>query len=193
MDGLPAPGSLAGLRVWTIGHSTRTSDELTAALQGHGVRTLADVRRYAGSRKHPHFNPEPLAQGLEGQGIRYVPLPELGGRRSRRPNSPNTAWESPAFQGYADYMDTPEFAAGLARLVALAREQPTAMMCAEAVWWRCHRALVADALKAGGAEVWHIASATRASLHPYTAVARLDRGRLSYHTGEAARPAKPSG
>jgi uncharacterized protein (DUF488 family) len=157
-------------------------------LGAHGITRLADIRRYAGSRRYPHFNPGPLAQSLAEAGIEYTALPELGGRRPPRPDSPNTAWRNESFRGYADYMETEAFAAGQARLLCLARERPTAMMCAEALWWRCHRALVADALKIRGVEVWHITSAGNSELHPYTPVARLLDGRLSYAAGQPARP-----
>jgi uncharacterized protein (DUF488 family) len=184
--------SVPPLVVWTIGHSTRTLDEFTGLLAAHNVRAVADVRRFPGSRRYPHFNPEPLQAGLLAAGLKYVGLPELGGRRQPRPDSPNTVWRNRSFQGYADYMETPEFAHGLQRLLQTARREPLAIMCAEAVWWRCHRALIADYLTAQGVKVRHILSLTRAEAHPYTAAARLLDGRLSYAAGEPARtPAGP--
>lgn len=175
------------LTIWTVGHSTRSLEEFIALLQAHGVEAVGDVRRFAGSRKYPHFNPAPLAEGLAAAGLRYVPLPALGGRRSPRPASVNTVWRNASFRGYADFMETPAFEAGLDALLYLARESRTALMCAEAVWWRCHRALLADRLTADGHEVRHILSAARAEAHSYTAAARLQDGRLSYSAGEPAR------
>jgi len=179
--------SAAPLVLWTIGHSTRTLDEFIGLLKAHGVQTVADVRRFPGSRKYPHFNAAALEAGLAVAGLGYVALPELGGRRKPRPDSPNTVWRNPSFQGYADYMETPEFDQALQRLLAAARRFPTAVMCAEAVWWRCHRALIADTLTAQGVVVRHILSLTRSEVHPYTAAARLLHGRLSYAGGEPAR------
>ncbi|MBS0487897.1 MAG: DUF488 domain-containing protein, partial [Proteobacteria bacterium] len=125
--------------IWTIGHSTRTAAEFLALLAANGIETVADVRRYAGSRKYPQFNPEPLCESLAQVGVEYVALPELGGRRRARMNSRNTVWRNEAFRGYADYMETPEFQTGMMRLLELAQRNHTAIMCAEAVWWRCHR------------------------------------------------------
>lgn len=167
-------------RVWTIGHSTRPLDEFIAVLRAHRVRALADVRRFPASRRHAQFNADTLAEGLAQAGIAYLPFSELGGRRKPRPDSRNTAWRNESFRGYADYMETPQFAAAMERLVEAARAAPTAIMCAELLWWRCHRALIADCLKASGMEVINITDAAHAQLHPYTAPARLVRGRLSY-------------
>jgi uncharacterized protein (DUF488 family) len=175
------------LAIWTIGHSTRSLEEFIVLLQVYGVEAVADVRRFAGSRKYPHFNPAPLAEGLAAAGLAYAPLPALGGRRVPRPDSPNIVWRNASFRGYADYMETPQFEQGLQSLGALARAARTAVMCAEAVWWRCHRALIADRLTADGHAVRHILSAARAEPHPYTAAARLLDGRLSYSAGEPAR------
>jgi uncharacterized protein (DUF488 family) len=168
------------LTIWTIGHSTRPLDEFLELLGGNGIEAVADVRRHAGSRKYPQFNPDALRESLAAAGVEYVPLPELGGRRRTRPDSPNTAWRNESFRGYADYMETAEFRLGIERLLALARRKRTAVMCAEAVWWRCHRALIADHLKASGVPVVHIVGANRTELHPYTSAARVTRGRLSY-------------
>ncbi|MEO6878214.1 MAG: DUF488 domain-containing protein, partial [Gemmatimonadaceae bacterium] len=131
-----APGTL-----WTIGHSTLPIDEFVDSLYGHGVTHVVDVRRFAGSRAYPQFNPEPLAQSLESAGITYSALPGLGGRRKPDPASRHVAWRNDAFRGYADYMDTPEFAAAATELAAVAREDRVAILCAEAVWWRCHRSM----------------------------------------------------
>lgn len=166
--------------IWTIGHSSQPIQSFLALLQEQEIAAVADVRRYAGSRAHPHFNPEPLARSLAEQDIEHHPFPELGGRRSPKPGSTNTVWRNAAFRGYADFMETREFEEGLARLLHLAGERRTAIMCAEAVWWRCHRALIADALKIAGMRVLHIMSGPRVVEHPYTSAARIVDGRLYY-------------
>jgi uncharacterized protein (DUF488 family) len=171
------------LTLWTIGHSTRTLDEFLALLRAHGIATLADVRTHPGSRKFPHFNQEALAAALEHAGLRYIHLPDLGGRRKPRKDSRNTAWRSASFRGYADYMETPEFQSGLERLLKLGAESPIAFMCSEAVWWRCHRGLISDALKSGGVRILHIEGPREPSEHPYTTAARIVNGRLSYEAG----------
>src|SRR6185295_8246212 len=131
--------------VFTIGHSTRAIEELLELLAEHGVRVLVDVRRYPASRRHPQFSREALAASLARAGIEYVHEPDLGGRRAARPDSQHTAWRVEAFRGYADHMETPEFKAALERLQRRAAETPTAILCAEAVPWRCHRRLISDA------------------------------------------------
>lgn len=166
--------------LWTIGHSTHPIDEFVDILAAHGITLVADVRRFAGSRKFPQFNPDELAQSLADAGIVYTPMPELGGRRRALPNTPHTAWRNEAFRGYADYMDTPEFAAAAGALAELAREDRVAIMCSEAVWWRCHRSMIADYFKSHGWEVLHIMGAGEATDHPYTPVARIKDGQLSY-------------
>ena len=176
---------MSSICCWTIGHSSRPLEEFIALLQSHGIERVADVRRYAGSRAHPHFNPDALAASLEDVGIAYTPFPELGGRRAPRADSPNTVWRNAAFRGYADYMATPAFHAGLQRFIGAARERRSSLMCAEAVWWRCHRGLIADALKADGIPVLHIMGIGRATEHPYTAAARIVDGRLEYGAAEA--------
>ncbi|OVZ63695.1 hypothetical protein CDO44_03275 [Pigmentiphaga sp. NML080357] len=175
-----AAKNTAALEVWTIGHSTHPLDEFLAMLAFHGIEGVADVRRHAGSRKYPHFNPDALRSALSKAGVEYVPLPELGGRRQPRADSRNTVWRNASFRGYADYMETEAFQAGLERLLALARRRRTAIMCAEAVWWRCHRSLIADLLKARGVCVRHIANGGRSEIHPYTSAARLENGELTY-------------
>lgn len=174
------------LVVWSVGHSSRTIGEFLALLAAQCIERIADVRRYAGSRAHPHFNPEPLAAALGEAGIEYCPFPELGGRRPPSPDSANTIWRHPNFRGYADYMETAEFRAGLARLVRVAGERRTALLCSEAVWWRCHRAMIADALKSGGAEVLHIMDRGKVVAHPYTAAASVVDGVLRYGAGAGA-------
>ncbi|HEX8101602.1 MAG TPA: DUF488 domain-containing protein [Solirubrobacteraceae bacterium] len=164
-----------------MGHSTQELDAFVELLRGAGVGGIADVRRFPGSRRLPWFNAEALAESLPAAGIGYAHLPALGGRRSRVPGSVNGGWENAAFQGYADWMATPEFAEGLVRLQALARSAPTAFMCAEAPWWRCHRRLVADALVARGWEVRHLLPGGRIAAHELTAFAVVGvDGSLTY-------------
>ena len=145
---------------------------------------LADVRRFPGSRRLPHFNAEALRDALPPAGIAYEHLPALGGRRSRVPGSPKGGWENAAFQGYADHMASEEFARGLERLGAWAAERRVAVMCAEAPWWRCHRRLVADALVARGCTVCHIVGPGSATEHELTSFAHLEGGRLTYPPGQ---------
>ena len=167
--------------IYTIGHSTRSSDDFIAALETNGIKLLADVRLLPGSKRYPRFDQDELARSLSTRSIRYEHFRELGGRRRPRPDSPNTAWRNDAFRGYADHMQTPEFAAGITRLLELGSATgPTAMMCAEAVWWRCHRGLVADYLKARGVEVLHIIDPKKTEPHPFTSAAQIVDGRLSY-------------
>lgn len=151
---MDAPGT-----IFTIGHSTRSLAEFVALLREAGIALLVDVRSFPRSRTNPQFNPETLAPALAAAGIGYRHLPALGGRRGRRrdaPPSPNGLWRTAAFRNYADYAMTEPFRAGLAELLTLAREQRTAMMCAEAVWWRCHRRIITDHLLARGIPVAHI-------------------------------------
>ena len=175
---------LADLRppatLWTIGHSSRSLEELRELLRLHGVTRVADVRRFAGSRRQPHFHPESLERSLADAGIAYTALPGLGGRRRPRPDSPHQAWRNVSFRGYADHMRTPEFADGARELARLARADRVAMMCAEAVWWRCHRSMIADAFKAHGWTVLHVLGPGEPREHPYTAVARIVDGDLAY-------------
>lgn len=167
--------------VFTIGHSTRSIEELLALLAEHGIRVLVDVRRYPASRRHPQFSRDALAASLAAAGIEYVHEPDLGGRRAARPDSPHTAWRVEAFRGYADHMETPAFNAALEQLIRRAAGTPTAILCAEAVPWRCHRRLISDALIARGVEVLHILSPGRAEPHELDANARLlPGGRLLY-------------
>lgn len=168
------------LTLWTIGHSTRTLGEFLDLLTVNGIGAVADVRRFPASRKHPHFDQDTLRTSLLRAGVEYVPLPELGGRRQPRPDSHNTFWRNESFRGYADYMETEGFHAGIERLLELAHRRQTVFMCAEAVWWRCHRSLIADYLKAEGICVRHIIDGTSNELHPYTSAARFRDGKLSY-------------
>lgn len=173
--------------LWTIGHSIRPWDAFAAMLEEAAIETVVDVRRFAGSRRHPQYSGETMPQALAAIGIDYVPMPELGGRRRPQPDSPNTAWRSEAFRGYADYMQTAGYAAGIERLTELALAKRTAVMCAEAVWWRCHRALISDDFKARGWMVIHLVALGRSEEHPYTSAAHVDEaGRLGYAAnGEA--------
>jgi uncharacterized protein (DUF488 family) len=166
--------------VWTIGHSTRSAAELNYILANHEIGHLADVRSFPGSRRYPQFNRERLSESLPPVGINYHHLPNLGGRRRALLNSKNTAWKNQSFQAYADHMDTREFQEGISQLLDLAIEKRTVIMCAEALWWRCHRSLIADYLKLLGAVVIHVMDATHTQLHPYTTAARIVQGKLSY-------------
>lgn len=167
-----------------MGHSTRELGEFLNLLTSHQVAQVVDVRRYPASRRHPQFAREALASALAHAGLDYRHEPGLGGRRAARHDSANTAWRSPGFRGYADYMETPEFQEALARLADVARARPTAVLCAEAVPWRCHRQLIADALVARGETVSHILSAARADFHHLSPHAQvLPDGRLRYPAG----------
>src|SRR5262249_27063312 len=153
------------MTVFTIGHSTRSLEELIALLRAHGVAQLGDVRTVPKSRRHPHFAREALERSLPAAGILYRHLPALGGLRQPRGGSTNSAWRNDGFRGYADYMETAEFVNAIDGLLMWAEAAPTAVMCAEAVWWRCHRQLIADALVARGAVVQHIQTHTSAPVH----------------------------
>ena len=166
--------------LWTIGHSTRSAEDFVALLEENEVKGLVDVRRFSGSRRFPHFNREKLDPFLKEHGIEYVHFEDLGGRRTPRKDSPNTAWRNEAFRGYADYMMTPEFAAAIKRLLGLAADCRTTVMCAELLWWQCHRALIAACAKARGVKVWHILGPGKLEEHPYTSAAQIVNGQLSY-------------
>lgn len=168
------------MRIWTIGHSTRTIDEFISLLKENEIKLLVDVRAFPGSKRYPQFNKDGLAQSLNAHGIRYEHFPELGGRRKPKLDSHNTAWRNASFRGYADYMETEPFQKGIERLFDVAKAGPTAIMCAEAVWWRCHRSLIADYLKSRGLEVMNILGENKAEPHPYTSAARIVDGELSY-------------
>src|SRR6266513_6008420 len=173
------------MKLWTIGHSTRNIDQFTALLKDNGIKLVVDVRSLPGSKRYPQFNKESLADSLGEAGIRYDHFPELGGRRKPKKDSQNTAWRNASFRGYADYMETEEFRKGIERLLDLASEVGSAaIMCAEAVWWRCHRSLISDYLKARGIEVMHILDANKAEPHPFTSAARIINGTLSYANEE---------
>ena len=169
--------------VWTIGHSTRPSEELVDVLVAQSIEAVADVRRWPASRKHPQFNEDALRRSLADSGVEYLSLPDMGGRRSPRSDSPHDAWRVAAFRGYADYMDTEPFRLALAMLLQLAERKRTAILCAEILWWRCHRSLIADLLKSRGHRVFHIRDRSTPEEHPYTSAARIVGGRLSYAKG----------
>ena len=212
------------MTILTIGHSTRSLDDFIALLHSHGINRLADIRTVPKSRRHPHFAGDALARSLPAEDVAYRHFPGLGGLRKPKRDSTNTGWRHEGFRGYADYMQTAEFARALEELIDWARGGPeraapqldnnvmrveraapqqhegvaradgavppgnvarafqarVAIMCAEALWWRCHRQLVADALIARGIKVRHIASASSAPLHTVTDFARVDAGRVSY-------------
>ena len=172
------------MQIWTIGHSTRSAEEFLKLLAENKIEALADVRQFPGSQRFPQFNAENLQASLARENILYFHFPELGGRRKTLKDSPNTAWRNAAFRGYADYMATENFKNGILRLLALARKKRTAIMCAEAVLWKCHRGLIADFLKVQGHEVIHILDAGKTQIHPFTSAAKILDGKLSYATAE---------
>lgn len=167
--------------IWTIGHSTKSMEDFIGMLQSFHIHLLVDVRHFPGSRKYPHFNKDSLAAFLADANIQYQHIESLGGRRKPRPDTLNVAWRHTAFRGYADHMETKDFKAGMERLRELAKETSTAYMCSEAVWWRCHRALISDLLKSEGWIVNHIMDRGVMKEHPYTAPAKIVNGKLSYH------------
>jgi len=169
------------MRIWTIGHSTRGIDEFISLLKENQIKLLVDVRAFPSSKRYPQFNKDALAESLNAHGIRYEHFPELGGKRKSNPDSRHTAWRNASFRGYADYMETEQFQKGIERLLDVATESgPIAIMCAEAVWWRCHRSLISDYLKARGLEVLHILGSKKVEPHPFTSAARIVNGELSY-------------
>ena len=167
-------------QVWTVGHSTRPIGEFITLLQSAAITIVGDVRRFPGSRRSPQYNQPALTDTLAAAGMDYVALADLGGRRQARPDSPHTAWRNPSFRAYADYMDTDAFRHGVDRTITLAARGRLALMCSEAVWWRCHRSLIADYLKIRGYSVIHLLSPTKHEEHPYTSAARIVHGQLSY-------------
>ena len=177
MTGRADPEAHSNL-VLTVGHSTRTFDEFLSLLRAHGVCHLVDVRRFPHSPRHPHFDGEALSERLCHEGaIRYWHLPGLGGRRPPRPDSPNAGWHNPSFRGFADHMATPEFRADFERLVGLCEgEERVCLMCSEAVWWRCHRRMIADALVVRGLPVEHVLGEHRTMLHTLTPWAEVVGG-----------------
>ena len=167
-------------RIWTIGHSTHPLPEFVDWLKAHKIEALADIRRYPGSRKYPHFNKDALTVSLPENGISYYHFDNLGGRRKARPDSVNQVWRHPSFRGYADYMETEEFETTVEELKEIAREKRTTLMCSEALWWSCHRAMVSDYLKVQDWEVLHIMGPDKTTEHPYTSPAKNIEGKLVY-------------
>ena len=166
--------------VLTIGHSTRTLDVFLEMLSAHGVKRLVDVRTIPRSRHNPQFNRDTLPEALQAAGIAYTHIEQLGGLRHARPDSPNSGWRNSSFRGFADYMQTPEFEAGLEKLMQLAAREQTVIMCAEAVPWRCHRSLIADALTVRGSQVEHIMSAKATQPHLLTRFAKVSGIQVTY-------------
>ena len=167
-------------KIWTIGHSTRPFEEFVAMLKSFQIELVADIRSFPGSRRYPHFNKEILENSLPLNGIEYVHLRDLGGRRKTNINSHNTGWRVAAFRGYADYMETELFKKGIKELEGLGAKKTVAFMCSEAVWWRCHRSLVSDYLKYNGWTVIHIMGIGKGEEHPYTSPARIVDNQLVY-------------
>ncbi len=173
--------------IWTVGHSTHSSDGFLALLLAHEIEQVADVRTVPKSRRHPHFHTDVLARDLRARGVAYEHLPRLGGWRPARSGSPNGAWRNTSFRGYADYAMVDEFAIGLAQLRELAATRRTAVMCSEALWWRCHRRLIADPLVAAGDTVCHIGSNAGGSAHQLTSFAVVGPDRqITYPRSPAA-------
>lgn len=166
--------------IYTIGHSTRTLEELTELLKQHGVALLADVRTVPRSRHNPQFNKETLAEALPGAHIEYLPFPGLGGLRKPAKDSPNGGWENRGFRGFADYMLTNEFELAIGLLLRMSEGKQIALMCAEALYWRCHRLLISDALTVRGIPVRHILSTNKTEPHKLTAFAKVERARILY-------------
>jgi uncharacterized protein (DUF488 family) len=168
------------MKIWTVGHSTRSGEEFNEILLAHKIEVLLDVRTFPSSRRYPQFNRATLDSALALQKICYKHEPRLGGRRTPNPDSHNTAWRNAQFRGYADHMETEDFKNGVRELLELSSEKRVAVMCAEAVWWRCHRSLIADYLKAEGHEVIHILDEKKTEEHPFTSAAGIIDGKLSY-------------
>ena len=166
--------------MWTVGHSTHPLEAFVALVRAHGVSAIADVRKIPRSRRNPQFNIDTLPASLAAAGLAYVARPGLGGLRRERTDSINLGWKNPSFRAYADYMQTEEFARELDALLALGTRERFAIMCAEAVWWRCHRSLIADAVVARGEPVLHILTPEHAEPHTLRDFARVDNGRVSY-------------
>lgn len=168
------------LVIFTVGHSTRSIDELTQLLRDHGIRRVVDVRSIPRSRHNPQFNRLELSRVLRNRRIHYRHMKNLGGLRHARKDSPNAGWRNASFRGFADYMQSPDFEQALSQLIHLAAAEPTAIMCAEAVPWRCHRSLIADALLVRGIQVFHIYNRTKAAPHALTSFAKVHGSRVIY-------------
>lgn len=170
----------ASRTVWTVGHSTRPIEEFLEILRSAAITAVADVRRFPGSRRYPQYNQQSLIDSLAMAGVDYLWLPELGGRRQPRPDSPHGAWRNASFRGYADHMDTGAFENGIDRVTALTKDRSVVLMCSEALWWQCHRSLIADYLKVRGYCVLHLLAQNKLEEHPYTSAAQIVDGQLSY-------------
>lgn len=173
-------GNRRRVTLWTVGHSTRSLDDFIAFLQAHGIRRLVDVRTIPRSRHNPQFNKDQLSESVKQAGIQYVHMPALGGLRRARRDSVNSAWRNASFRGFADYMQTAEFEVALTELIRLARSRRTAIMCAEAVPWRCHRSLIADALVVRGFNVREITGRTSERQHTLTPWSCVAGERITY-------------
>jgi uncharacterized protein (DUF488 family) len=168
------------MTIWTVGHSNRSADGFLAVLRAHDIELVADVRRFPGSRKHPQFGGEALAQSLAQSGLGYTWIARLGGRRRGEGGPEQQGWRNPSFRAYAAYTWTEEFALGLEELLHVASGARTAIMCSELLWWRCHRALVSDVLRYIGIDVVHLVDEGLGTAHPYTSPARIVGGELVY-------------
>lgn len=171
--------------VLTVGHSTRTLEEFVHLLQAHGVACVVDVRTVPRSKHNPQFNKASLPKALKKAGLRYLYMPELGGLRHAKPGSLNSGWRNASFRGYADYMQTPEFAKGIEELIELTKQERIAIMCAEAVPWRCHRSLIGDALTVRGIRTEDIMSPTRCQLHTLTSFAKVQGTAVTYPAADS--------
>ena len=183
----------SGHTLYTIGHSTRTLEEFIAILKAHGIQALADVRSIPRSRRVPQFNAETIEGDLAKENVKYVSLRQLGGLRKPRLDSPNQAWHNASFRGYADYMQTPEFEAGIEVLMATASKMPTAIMCAEAVPWRCHRSLIGDAMLARGWKVLDLMTEKSAKSHELTSFAKVSGRQVTYPAESATSDSGSAG
>ena len=166
--------------IYTVGHSTPTIEVFLSMLESFDIKTIVDIRRFPGSRKFPQFNQDNLKIALEEDGIQYISMLELGGRRKPNNDSKNTIWKNESFRGYADYMETAAFENAVVKLEEIALKQTTAYMCSEALWYRCHRAMVSDYLKAKGWNVLHIMNIAKVQQHKYTEPARIVDGKIYY-------------
>jgi len=169
--------------IWTIGHSTRSIEKFVEMLMSFNIEVLVDIRSFPGSKRFPQFNKENLSGSLLTNKINYVHILRLGGRRTPKRDSKNTGWKHESFRGYADYMETEYFQKGIDELIEIAEKRKTAIMCSEAVWWKCHRSMISDFLKLSGWNVQHIMDKMKADEHPYTQPAKIIDGKLDY-TGD---------
>lgn len=167
--------------IYTIGHSSRSLEEFISMLQSFSVKYLVDIRRFPNSGKYPHFNKQHLELYMPEHNIKYAHIEQLGGRRQEVKDSLNNRWRNASFRGYADYIQTQEFKSAIGELEKIAEKETTAFMCSEAVWWRCHRSMVSDYLKAKGWDVEHIMAVNKIEEHPYTSPARIVNGKVFYH------------